>query len=143
MKVANFFLLTAVFFLSAGCASNKTSENQRDLPLAGTVWIPEKGPSGAYLEFSGDMLRIIGSTGGNRFFAPVEKVCCHLIHFGSIASTRMMSREPEKEALFLDALDRTRAWKTDGNTLIFENERKKEVIKFIRASHTVPKRRDK
>ena len=113
------------------------------MTLAGSIWIPVDGPQGAYLEFSRDMLRIIGSTGGNRYFAPVEKSQNNLINFGAIASTRAMSRDPEKEAVFLDALDRTRAWKIEDNMLILENERCNELLKLYRAQRTVPVRRDK
>ena len=75
---------------------------------------------------------MVGTTGFNRFFAPIEKIDGNLINFGNIAVTRAMSPEPEKEAVFIDALDRTRAWRVDGNTLILENERKKTILKLQR-----------
>ena len=134
MKNRNFLHLIAIFcltvFFVSGCASAK-EEKPKDFPLANTSWTPIPGPKGAVLQFTPDF-RIVGSTNGNRFFAPVEKVDGHLINFGPIAITRAMSAEPEKEAMFIDALDRTRAWSVDGDILTLENERKRPVLKLRR-----------
>ena len=134
MKIRNFLQLIAIFcliaFFSSGCATDKEAEKPH-FPLAGTLWAPVSGPRGAILEFTADH-RMVGTTGFNRFFAPIEKIDGNLINFGNIAVTRAMSPEPEKEAVFIDALDRTRAWRVDGNTLILENERKKTILKLQR-----------
>ena len=134
MKNIKFLQLIAIFcsilLCFSGCASAKKAERP-DFPLAGTLWAPVTGPSGAVLEFTPDH-RIVGTTNGNRFFAPIEKIDGHLLNFGSIAITRAMSAEPEKEAIFIDALDRTRAWRVEGNILILENERKRPLLKLRR-----------
>lgn len=134
MKIRNFLQLIAIFcsaaVLSSGCATEKDA-GKENFPLAGTLWAPVSGPKGAILEFTPDR-RMVGTTGFNRFFAPIEKIDGNLINFGNIALTRAMSPEPEKEAVFIDALDRTRAWRVEGNTLILENERKKTILKLQR-----------
>ena len=134
MKNRNFLHLIAIFcltaFFSTGCASVK-DEKPEVFPLADTHWAPIPGPRGAVLQFTPDR-RIVGTTNGNRFFAPIEKIDGNLINFGPIAITRAMSAEPEKEAMFIDALDRTRAWKVDGDILTLENERKRPVLKLRR-----------
>lgn len=124
-----FFFVLSLFL--TGCSSTKEQKHQPFL-LAGTLWSPLSGPEGAILEFSPDARRIVGTTNGNRFFAPIEKAQGNLLNFGNIAITRAMAREPEKEAVFIDALDRTRAWKIVGDTLILENERKRPVLKLKR-----------
>ena len=132
MKIRYFLQLIAIFSLTAvfsfGCATAKEEKNPH-YDLAGTYWAPLTGPQGAVLHFTPDR-RIVGTTNGNRFFAPIEKVDGNLINFGNIAITRALSAEPEKEALFIDALDRTRAWRIEGNTLILENDRKREILKL-------------
>ena len=134
MKIRNFLHLIAIFCLTAffvtGCASVK-EDKPKAFPLANTHWSPIPGPRGAVLQFTPDR-RIVGTTNGNRFFAPIEKIDGNLINFGPIAITRAMSAEPEKEAMFIDALDRTRAWRVDGDILTLENERKRPVLKLRR-----------
>jgi heat shock protein HslJ len=125
-----FFLLAAGVF--SGCASKEEPAIEPDFPLAGTHWAPLTGPQGAVLEFSPDAKRIVGTTNGNRFFAPVERARGELLNFGNIAITRAISRDPEREAMFIDALDRTRAWKISDNTLVLEDERKKTVLRLQR-----------
>ena len=133
MKIRKFLQLFVIFCTAScvlsGCASTEKKEPEPFL-LAGTLWAPVTGPQGAVLEFTSDARRIVGTTNGNRFFAPIEKRQGNLISFGNIAITRAMSREPEKEAIFIDALDRTRAWQISGDTLILENERKRPVLKL-------------
>ena len=126
-----FAIFSATLLFLTGCATKKEKKTEPFL-LAGTLWYPVTGPEGAILEFTPDAKRIVGSTNGNRFFAPIEKAEGNLLNFGNIAITRAMSREPEKEALFIDALDRTRAWKISGDTLILENERSRPVLKLKR-----------
>ena len=116
----------------SGCATKEEPPVEENFPLAGTCWTPLSGPQGAVLEFSPDAGRIVGTTNGNRFFAPVERARGELLHFGSIAITRALSRDPEREAVFIDALDRTRAWKISGNCLFLEDERGKTVLKLQR-----------
>ena len=103
MKIRNFLQLIAIFcltaFFSSGCATDKEAEKPH-FPLAGTLWAPVSGPRGAILEFTADH-RMVGTTGFNRFFAPIEKIDGNLINFGNIAVTRAMSPEPEKEAVFI------------------------------------------
>ncbi|MBR7120341.1 MAG: META domain-containing protein [Lentisphaeria bacterium] len=135
MKTATFLHLISIFsVLSALFCGCTTVEEKKHSPfaLAGTLWAPVNGPEGAVLEFTADSGRIVGTTNGNRFFAPIEKAEGNLLNFGSIAITRAMAREPEKEMIFIDALDRTRAWRIDGNTLFLENEHKKVVLKLRR-----------
>jgi heat shock protein HslJ len=129
LQVIAFF--SAILIFSAGCTTTEEKKHEPFL-LAGTLWAPLTGPEGAVLEFSADGRRIVGTTNGNRFFAPIDKAQGNLLNFGNIALTRAMAREPEKEALFIDALDRTRAWRISGDTLILENERKKTVLKLRR-----------
>ena len=131
MKLENFltaFCLAALFLLFAsGCAAVDKSVSGT---LAGTSWAPESGPSGAVLEFSADGRRIVGTTNGNRFFAPVNKMERNILHFGDMAVTRAMAREPEKERKFLSGLEAARAWSFDGRVLVLEDERRNSVLRL-------------
>lgn len=131
MKLENFlkaFCLAALFTLFlTGCTS---TESTYSATLAGTCWAPESGPSGAVLEFSADGRRIVGTTNGNRFFAPVNKMEKNLLHFGDMAVTRAMVREPEKERKFLSGLEAARAWSFDGKILVLEDERRNSVLRL-------------
>ena len=131
MKLENFltaFCLAALSVLFAsGCAA---VDNSVSGTLAGTSWAPESGPSGAVLEFSADGRRIVGTTNGNRFFAPVNKMERNILHFGDMAVTRAMAREPEKERKFLSGLEAARAWSFDGRVLVLEDERRNSVLRL-------------
>ena len=131
MKLENFLITifsSALFcLLMPGCSHTASDQ---PLTLAGSCWAPESGPSGAVLEFSSDGRRIVGTTNGNRFFAPVNKMENNILNFGDIAVTRAMSREPEKERIFLSGLNSTRAWSFDGRILVLEDERRKTVLRL-------------
>ena len=136
MKVEKFFLIIcfAALFL-CGCVS---SDAESAVTLAGSCWAPVSGPSGAVLEFSADGRRIVGTTNGNRFFAPVNRMERNILHFGDLAVTRAMAREPEKERIFLEGLNATRAWSFDGNILVLEDERKKTVLRLYPLQRNIP-----
>ena len=132
MKVAKFFLIIcAAMLLPAFFCSCVTDSGKKIATLAGTCWAPESGPKGAVLEFTADGKRIVGTTNGNRFFGPVEKMERNILHFGDIAVTRAMSREPQKERIFLDGLNAARAWSFDGNVLVLEDDRRKPVLRLF------------
>ena len=132
MKVAKFFLIIcAAMLLSAFFCGCTAASEKRTATLAGTCWAPESGPQGAVLEFTADGRRIVGTTNGNRFFGPVDKMERNILHFGDIAVTRAMAREPHKERIFLDGLNAARAWSFDGNILVLEDERRKPVLRLL------------
>lgn len=117
--------LFSIFF--CGCMSKNAVKAST---LAGSCWAPVSGPSGAVLEFTPDGKRIVGTTNGNRFFAPVKRMENNILHFGDLAVTRAMVREPEKERVFLEGLNSARGWSFEGNILVLEDERKKPVLRL-------------
>jgi hypothetical protein len=131
MKVEKFFLIicSAVVFslFTCGCISKKV---ETPVTLAGSCWAPVSGPSGAVLEFTSDGKRIVGTTNGNRFFAPVKRMENNILHFGDLAVTRAMVRDPEKERVFLEGLSSARGWSFEGNILVLEDERKRPVLRL-------------
>jgi heat shock protein HslJ len=54
----------------------------------------------------------------------------NILHFGDLAVTRAMVRDPEKERVFLEGLSAARGWSFEGNILVLEDERKKPVLRL-------------
>jgi heat shock protein HslJ len=79
--------------------------------------------------------RASGFAGCNRWFADVTHEGQSL-RFGAAGATRMMCEEPMMriEAEFLSAIERTRACRMDGETLVLLDENGAELKRFLRAS---------
>jgi heat shock protein HslJ len=124
-------LVCCVAFLVIGCqsvaptAQSPAAATTRDAStLVGTSWIAEEIAGSGVLDQVQSTLtfesaeRIAGSTGCNRYFAPLQLTDTTL-RFGSGGSTRRACPPAvmDQESRFLAALEAVRAYRRDGNAL--------------------------
>jgi putative lipoprotein len=118
----------------AACASSPV-ELTEGVPaeLSDTQWMriddEDAGPHFPVIAF--DSERAFGFGGCNRFFASIEHAG-ERIAFGPIGATRMMCAESsmQTERNMFNALERTRAFRIDGEVLTLLDNRGAEVGRF-------------
>ena len=118
--------LTAVCF---GCVGTPPKPEPKPNELAGSVWHPAEPRQGAYIEFTPDG-RAVGSSGKNRFFAPVSFAAGKRIRIAPVAYTMVNGRLDEWEIRFFQALDNTRGYVFDGDTLSLYSEERLKLLEF-------------
>lgn len=97
--------------------------------LVGTAWIAEEIEGRRVLDQVQSTLtfesteRIVGSTGCNRYFAPLQ-VSGTALRVGMGGSTRRacLPEVMDQESRFLAALDAVRTYRHDGSTLLLSDE---------------------
>lgn len=75
-----------------------------------------------------------GFAGCNRWFASYERAE-QTLRFSQAGATRMACEQPamQIEQNFLSVIDRTRSYRTDGETLVLLDEAGAELARFLRA----------
>ncbi len=131
MKKAIFFqmLLNGVvlLFLSAGCAATSVQN-----PLTGHRWILEDAPARAELIFTVDGKRVVGSSGVNRFFAPVKHGAGGVLEIDLIARTRKAGSPAEMkyEREFFRRLGAVRFTRIENGRLLLLDAEGKTLLRF-------------
>lgn len=103
--------------------------------LAGTSWRRvddmDANPHGATLAFT--ERGASGNTGCNRWFSSVTRDATAM-QFGNVGMTRMACQaevQMATERNFSDMLPRVRAWRMDGEELVFSDEAGAEIARFV------------
>ena len=122
------FGFSAALAVCAGCAG-KPENTPYPCELAGSVWRPADFRPGAYLEFTPDF-RIVGSSGRNRFFAPVRCASGKRMRVSPVAFSMIDGKLDDWERTFFTALDNTRGYVFDGDKLAFYSEERKKLVEF-------------
>ena len=123
-----FFAVLAVFAVGVGCAG-KPENLPYPCELAGSVWRPADFRPGAYLEFTMDF-RVIGSSGKNRFFAPVKCAPGKRIRVSPVAFSMIDGKLDDWETTFFKALDNTRGYVFDDDRLALYDEERRKLLEF-------------
>jgi heat shock protein HslJ len=127
-------VLGAAVALSA-CAAQTPTTNTPAPNLAGTSWRrvhdTNANPHGATVTFSIDG-RASGSTGCNRWFSSVTREGSAL-QFGNMGMTRMACADVQNgaERSFTEMMPRVRAYRMDGEELVFLDEANTEIARFV------------
>jgi heat shock protein HslJ len=104
-------------------------------PLAGTSWVEAtRALRPPTLEFADAAPAAAGFAGCNRWFAQAE-IDGETLRFAAIGATRMAC-EPAMMTIdrnFLDALENTRSYSGDADSLVLLDEAGAETARFIRA----------
>jgi heat shock protein HslJ len=126
-------MLGAAFAVSA-CAAQTPPDSGAD--LNDTSWRRvddmNANPHGATLQFSAGG-RASGSTGCNRWFSSVTRDD-HALQFGNMGMTRMACQaevQMATERSFTEMLPRVRAYRQDGEELVFLDEANAEIARFV------------
>ena len=127
--------------LLLGCAAAPAGKPPYPCELAGSVWVPAVPRKGAYLEFTADR-RAVGSTGPNRYFAPVKCAPGKRIRVSPVAYTKLRGELDEWEMRFFQALDDTRGYVFDGDKLTLYSEERQPLLelKMLRAPRKADQR---
>jgi heat shock protein HslJ len=128
-------VLGAAVALSA-CAAQTPPPSDTSVPnLAGTSWRRvddmNANPHGATITFSIDD-RASGSTGCNRWFSAVTRQG-NALQFGNMGMTRMACADVQNgtERSFTEMMPRVRAYRMDGEELVFLDETGTEIARFV------------
>ena len=128
----NFLREIAVAALAAfcfGCAGTPPEPKPYPNELAGSVWRPAEFRAGAYIEFTPDG-RAVGSSGRNRFFAPVSCAVGKRIRISPVAYTMANGKLEDWEIEFFKALDNTRGYVFDEDRLSLYSEERLKLLEF-------------
>jgi putative lipoprotein len=129
MRGLEFVIGLAFFVIGCQAVVPTVAPSTAAFALVGTAWIAEEIESRRVLEQVQSTLtfesaeRIVGSTGCNRYFAPLQ-VSGTALRIGMGGSTRRAC-PPEvmdQESRFLAALDAIRTYRRDGSTLLLSDE---------------------
>ena len=130
-KISSVLAILAVLLSVCGGCRSARPEKPRDGELAGTFWKPVGSPQFAYIEFIGDG-RMVGSTGGNRFFGPVAYAKGKRLRLGPLAATRIPGADRKFEESFFARIEETRGYVLDGDKLTLYNEERQPVMELYR-----------
>lgn len=128
MKHVVKYAVAAAALLAAGCCPCRFSTKHAK-PLVGTVWhlVQLSGtdidatPSLFDIEFRADG-KLSGTGACNRFDATYTTTDTHAIEIGTIASTRMMCPDSEREQKLFRELDDATHYEIDGPMLLILND---------------------
>ncbi|MCI0548433.1 MAG: META domain-containing protein [Candidatus Rokubacteria bacterium] len=138
------WLLWALASLGLGCQSAPpapvpvaTAAPASEFALAGTSWLAEDIDGRGVVDRVESTLifesgaRVVGSTGCNRYFAPLE-VTGSTLRVGMAASTRRACPEPvmDQERRFLAALDAVRSYRREGPLLLLLDTGGRTVLRM-------------
>jgi putative lipoprotein len=122
--------------LAASAASTPPASS----PLAGTSWRAEEiqgqpvtADATSTITFEGPA-RAVGSTGCNRFVAPLD-VAGTTLRLGEIAMTRRAcpSAVMDQEQRFVTALAAARAYRQEGDVLLLLDEKGRSLLRLSRS----------
>lgn len=122
--------VAAAVAAGAGCAGSPPRKEPYPCELAGSVWRPADLRPGAYIEFTPDH-RAVGSSGKNRFFAPVKCAPGKRLTVSPVAYTKIRGDLDEWEKRFFEALENTRGYVFDGNKLSLYSEEREKLMEFL------------
>lgn len=82
------------------------------------------------LEINLNTMKIMGNAACNQYFGDIIRYTPKNIQFGTIAGTKMMCVEIDLETQFLTALSQTNSFEIKNLTLIFNNAKGEEILRF-------------